>query len=88
MLLINCTPINVITNSLDLFTSLWDGKWGAFPNAGKSMPSKEGEFETKVEDDFLSNTLKQYMNLGAVVLGACCGSTPNTIRKFRDIIEY
>ena len=87
MLLINCTPINVITNSLDLFTSLWDGKWGAFPNAGKSMPSKEGEFETKVEDDFLSITLKQYMNLGAVVLGACCGSTPNTIRKFRDIIE-
>ena len=87
MLLINCTPINVITNSLDLFTSLWDGKWGAFPNAGKSMPSKEGEFESKVEDDFLSNTLKRYMNLGAVVLGACCGSTPNTIRKFRDIIE-
>ena len=87
MLLINCTPIDVITNSLDLFTSLWDGKWGTFPNAGKSMPSKEGEFESKVEDDFLSNTLKRYMNLGAVVLGACCGSTPNTIRKFRDIIE-
>ena len=87
MLLINCTPIDVITNSLGLFTSLWDGKWGTFPNAGKSMPSKEGEFESKVEDDFLSNTLKRYMNLGAVVLGACCGSTPNTIRKFRDIIE-
>ena len=87
MLLINCTPIDVITNSLDLFTSLWDGKWGTFPNAGKSMPSKEGKFESKVEDDFLSNTLKRYLNLGAVVLGACCGSTPNTIRKIRDIIE-
>ncbi len=87
MLLINCTPINVITNSLGLFTSLWDGKWGTFPNAGKSMPSKEGEFESKVEDASLSNTLKRYMNLGAVVLGACCGSTPDTIRKFRDIIE-
>ena len=87
MLLINCTPIDVINKSLGLFNSLWDGKWGTFPNAGKSMPSKEGEFESKVEDEFLSNTLKRYLNLGAVVLGACCGSTPNTIRKFRDIIE-
>ena len=87
MLLINCTPIDVITNSLDLFTSLWDGQWGTFPNAGKSMPSKEGKFESKVEDDIFSNTLKRYLNLGAVVLGACCGSTPNTIRKIRDIIE-
>ena len=58
MRLLNWTQINVITNSLGLFTSLWDGKWGAFPNAGKSMPSKEGEFKSKVEDDFLSNTLK------------------------------
>ena len=87
MLLINCTPIDVITNSLDLFTSLWDGRWGTYPNAGKNMPSKEGKFESKVEDNLFSDTLERYLNLGALVLGACCGSTPNTIRKIRDIIE-
>ena len=87
MLLINCTPINVISNSLGLFTSLWMENGALSQMQEKACPQRKVNLKPKLKMIFLSNTLKHYMNLGAVVLGACCGSTPNTIRKFRDIIE-
>lgn len=87
ILMINCTPIHVITKSLDLFTELWDGRWGIYPNSGTSMPSKEGKFQSKIDDSLFSDTIKYYLDSGALVLGACCGSTPNTIRKIQDTIQ-
>jgi len=87
MLLINCTSTKIITDALPSFLKLWKGKWGTYPNAGKSMPTKEGIFTSVLSDDQFSKEISHYISLGASLVGSCCGSTPDTIRKIFNIIH-
>ena len=85
--LINCTPINIISESLDKFLEFWKGNWGVYPNAGENMPTKNGEFVSKIDDESFCKAIQDYIALGASVVGSCCGSTPNTVRKISNIIQ-
>ena len=87
MLLINCTSTKIITDALPSFLKLWKGKWGTYPNAGKSMPTKEGVFGSILSDDQFSNDISQYISIGASLVGSCCGSTPVTVQKISNIIH-
>ena len=86
MLLINCTLTKIITNALPSFLRFWKGKWGTYPNAGNSMPTKEGVFTSILSDDLFSKDIIHYISLGASLVGSCCGSTPDTVRKISNII--
>ena len=85
--LINCTPINIISEALDKFLEFWKGNWGVYPNAGENMPTKNGEFVSKLDDESFCKAIQDYIALGASVVGSCCGSTPNTVRKISNIIQ-
>ncbi len=87
MVLINCTPIHIISDALDMFLEYRKGKWGVYPNAGENMPTKDGEFVSKIDDESFCRTIEDYITLGASVVGACCGSTPNTVRKISNMIQ-
>ena len=87
MLLINCTSTIIINETLPLFLNLWNGKWGVYPNIGKSMPTKEGIFSSTISDKRLSKEIRRYISLGASLVGSCCGSTPDTTRKIFNIIN-
>ena len=87
MVLINCTPVNIILEALDIFLGYREGKWGVYPNAGENMPTKDGEFVSKLDDESICKAIQGYITLGASVVGSCCGSTPNTVRKISNMIK-
>ena len=87
MVLINCTPVNIILEALDIFLGYRKGKWGVYPNAGENMPTKDGEFVSKLDDESFCKAIQDYITLGASVVGSCCGSTPNTVRKISNMIK-
>ena len=87
MVLINCTPVNIISGALDIFLGYRKGKWGVYPNAGENMPTKDGEFVSKLDDESFCKAIQDYITLGASVVGSCCGSTPNTVRKISNMIK-
>ena len=87
MVLINCTPINIISDALDIFLGYRKGKWGIYPNVGEHMPTKDGKFVSKLDDESFCRTIQDYITLGASVVGSCCGSTPNTVRKISNMIQ-
>jgi len=87
MVLINCTPVNIILEALDIFLGYREGEWGVYPNAGENMPTKDGEFVSKLDDESFCKAIQDYITLGASVVGSCCGSTPNTVRKISNMIK-
>ena len=87
MLLINCTPISIIENSLNVIIDSWTGKWGAYPNAGISMPTKDGIFTSTLDDNLFGDAIRKFVKLGASLVGSCCGSTPKTIQIINNIIQ-
>ena len=87
MVLINCTPVNLISEALDIFLGCWKGKWGVYPNAVENMPKEDGEFVSKLDDESFCKAVQDYISLGASVVGSCCGSTPNTVRKISNMIH-
>ena len=64
-----------------------DSPWGVYPNVGKSMPTKEVIIEQKLSIKEFSNEINNYINSGAKVVGACCGSDPDYIKAARKAID-
>ena len=55
----------------------------AYPNAG--LPNQFGEYDESPEA--MAAQLKDFLELGIVnIIGGCCGTTPDHIRAFTDII--
>ena len=63
-------------------TQNWASKWGLYPNLGLNEPEPDGKMVEKVDDLSFGKTIKKYLELEPMVIGACCGSNP----KHTDII--
>ena len=74
--------------TLKVLNKLWSGSWGVYPNTGVSMPSKNGHIAEMVSDDEFSVTIKRYADMGANIVGACCGSTPETIGQIKKTLKH
>ena len=80
-LLVNCTTINTTLRAIPIIKNYWKGKWGIYPNLGKSMPTKTGYINAKINDIDISMQLLLAVKEGSSVIGACCGSSPDTISQ-------
>ena len=87
-ILINCTLIDILTDAIKVLNELWSGSWGVYPNTGVSMPSKNGNIDEMVSDDEFSVAIKRYVDMGANMVGACCGSTPETIGQIKKTLKH
>ena len=85
--LINCTTVDILQGALKYVKSNWNKDWGVYPNVGKNMPEKDGFIKHKHNNKEISNFLRMVCEDGARVIGACCGSTPDTISKIVKTIE-
>ena len=55
----------------------------AYPNAG--LPNQFGEYDET--PDTMAKQVKEYIDEGLVnIIGGCCGTTPEHIAKYRDLI--
>ena len=85
--LINCTTIDIVQGAIKHVKNNWHKDWGVYPNVGKSMPEKDGFIKHKHKNTKVSNFLKMIVKDGAKVIGACCGSTPDTILNIVKTLE-
>ena len=87
MVLLNCNLCSVTADAVDVLLTDWKGSWGVYPNIGVAMPTKEGIIEQKLSIKEFAYDVNNYLNSGAKVVGACCGSDPNYIKAARGVID-
>lgn len=57
------------------------------PNAGNPTINDQGIAEYPMGSDVFANILSRCREMGASLLGGCCGTTPEYIRKIADTIQ-
>lgn len=57
----------------------------AKPNAGMPDPTNQNSYDLSPED--MSNEMKNILDLGATIIGGCCGTTKNHIAKMRTLLD-
>ena len=83
--LLNCNPLQRTEKAMILLTENWTGKWGIYPNLGIGEPSPNGRITKYESMEKFTALMEKAINLGASVVGACCGSTPEQISEISKI---
>jgi len=85
MALLNCNPLQRTANALIHLAENSTGKWGVYPNMGIGEPSPGGRItEYESTGNFIA-VMENAIEMGAFVVGACCGSSPEHIKKLRSL---
>ncbi len=87
LVLLNCTAIGITTKGLQTLLTLWPGRWGVYPNLGTGKLVIDGKITSLITGDAFRTEIRRYIDLGANVIGACCGSRPAHIRIIRDLLN-
>jgi len=83
--LLNCNPLQRTEKAMILLTKNWIGKWGVYPNLGIGEPSPNGRITKYESMEKFTALMEKAIDLGASVVGACCGSTPEQISEISKI---
>ena len=83
--LLNCNPLQRTEKAMILLTKYWTGKWGIYPNLGIGEPSPNGRITKYESMEKFTALMEKAIDLGASVVGACCGSTPEQIGELSKI---
>ena len=83
--LLNCNPLRRTEKAMILLTENWTGKWGIYPNLGIGEPSPNGRITKYESMEKFTALMEKAIDLGASVVGACCGSTPEQISGLSEI---
>ena len=57
------------------------------PNAGKPRIEQNGKTVYDQPEEDFAKDIEQVIELGAKVVGGCCGTSPKTIKEIRRIID-
>lgn len=82
--LVNCTPLDETAACLEVMSRTTHLPFGGYPNAGVVDPSGAWRFDPEVTPARFAGILKEWLRIGAQVLGGCCGTTPDHIRALRE----
>ena len=84
--LINCNSIKRTYQSMHIISENWGGSWGIYPNLGIGEPSVDGRITDYSSMDDFSALIIQAIDIGANILGACCGSSPKHIKQIKNLL--
>ena len=84
-LLNNCNQLDTTLRCIDHFENDWKGMWGTYPNLGKT--DFENDYFDIIDESNFSAGMKSILIKDPGVIGVCCGSTPQHIRKIKTLIE-
>ena len=82
-ILLNCNPLERTNDAMKIISDT-SYKWGIYPNLGVGEPSPDGIINNYYSDKEFLELCKNAINLGASVLGGCCGTSPRHIKLIRD----
>ena len=84
-LLNNCNQLDTTLRCINHFENDWKGMWGTYPNLGKT--DFENDYFDIIDESNFSAGMKSILMKDPGVIGVCCGSTPQHIRKIKTLIE-
>ena len=85
--LLNCNSIKRTYQSMNIISENWTESWGIYPNLGVGEPSIDGRITKYSSMDDFSDLIIQAINIGANILGACCGSSPEHIKQIKGLLN-
>ena len=86
-LLLNCNPLTKTLKALKTIKKNWGKKWGLYPNIGIGEPSPDGIILKHHSDKEFLKLVNKSIDMGASIIGGCCGSTPNHISLIKEQIN-
>ena len=84
--LLNCTNTEITLKGVRVLKQFWQGQWGVYPNLGLGELSIDGNISATISDTVFKTAIHRYIDQGASVIGACCGSNPNHIQIIRQLL--
>ena len=82
-ILLNCNPVERTQEALKIISNQCS-TWGIYPNLGIGEPSPDGVIAKYYSDDEFLKLCKNAIDLGASVIGGCCGTSPRHIKILTD----
>ena len=82
-ILLNCNPLERTKKALNIISKKCSN-WGIYPNLGIGEPSPNGIINQYYSDDQFITLCKESIDLGATVIGGCCGTSPRHIKLLKD----
>jgi homocysteine S-methyltransferase len=86
--LLNCNSLPLTADGIPTVTRHWSGPWGVYPNLGRSRPEPDGSIHELVPPAEFLDRAREFLEAGARIIGACCGSTPEYIRGLRELVDF
>ena len=77
-ILLNCAPPGDVTVGLRELVRHWSGPSGVYPHVGRFDPP-EWLFTDEYPPDRYAEVAREWIGLGAQIVGGCCGTTPDHI---------
>ena len=77
-ILLNCAPPGDVTVGLRELVRHWSGPAGVYPHVGRFDPP-EWLFTDEYPPDRYAEVAREWIGLGAQIVGGCCGTTPDHI---------
>jgi len=85
--LINCTNLYTSVQALENLKGEISIPTGIYPNLGKSMPTAEGTIDELYTPVEFIEQMKRAIDLGADIIGSCCGSGPDHTTMLGELID-
>ena len=86
-IMVNCVTLPVAQKGVEALSNLTALPYGVYATAGRRQPAAEGIIEEFVTDEEYATTARGWLDLGARMIGGCCGTTPHTITLLRRSIS-
>ena len=86
-LLLNCNSLEITLKAMNTLINTWKRNWGIYPNLGVGKPAVDGCIEQFSSDEEFLNTIRSAVDLGATVIGGCCGTTSEQIKLLTNIFN-
>ena len=83
--LLNCNPLQRTENTMIHLAKNWRGNWGIYPNLGIGEPSPNGRITKYESMDKFTTLMEKAIEMGAFVVGACCGSSLEHINVLKKL---
>lgn len=83
--MVNCIHPSVGEDLIKTLKDLTDKPLGVYANIGEAEYDKGTRFETDVTASDYFNYAVKWKKAGAVIIGGCCGTTPEYIRKISTL---
>lgn len=82
-ILLNCNSLDRTKGGLKTLSDKCP-MWGIYPNLGIGEPSPDGIITSYSSDDAFLSLCKNAIDLGASVIGGCCGTSPRHIKLLTE----